>query len=124
MSRYSLPLAAIFWSHVDVDGPISEVMGTSCWMWTATTNGGGCEQFDVSQAYGGGHIRAHRFAWELFNGPIPDGPSHRPRVPPNAAPVTRQLYLCQRCTGELRGMLAALAGEVLPNGHRAQCAGQ
>jgi hypothetical protein len=75
MSRPASPPAAIFWSHVDVDGPLSDIMGTKCWMWTATTNGGGYGQFDVAAAYGGGHIRAHRFAWELFNGPIPDGPT-------------------------------------------------
>jgi HNH endonuclease len=29
----------------------------------------------TSQAYGGGYLRVHRFAWELLNGPIPDGPT-------------------------------------------------
>jgi hypothetical protein len=48
MSRPSSPPEAIFWAHVDVDGPFSEIFGTKCWMWTGTTNGGGYGQFDVS----------------------------------------------------------------------------
>jgi hypothetical protein len=42
----------------------------SCWLWTAGTNGDG-----YGVAYLPGHIpqSAHRVAWLLLNGPIPDG---------------------------------------------------
>ena len=53
-----------FWSYVDKpDNP------NACWMWT------GCK---TSYGYGvlsvnGKHTRAHRFAYELLVGPIPEG---------------------------------------------------
>ena len=53
-----------FWAKVDKSaGP------DGCWLWTASK---------VTCGYGGfsvGHrtLRAHRIAWELVNGPIPDG---------------------------------------------------
>jgi hypothetical protein len=50
MSRPSSPPEAIFWAHVDVDGPFSEILGTKCWMWTGTAKGGGSGQFDISAA--------------------------------------------------------------------------
>lgn len=41
----------------------------SCWVWMAHKNHGGYGQFRV-----GGRARlAHRFAYEMFVGPIPDG---------------------------------------------------
>jgi hypothetical protein len=59
-----------FWAKVDQDGPVPEHcpwLGP-CWEWTAFTRSG----------YGGFSINnrsvvAHRVAWELCVGPIPDG---------------------------------------------------
>lgn len=50
-----------FWEKVDADG--------DCWVWTAATNTSGYGQFSV----GGKHQGAHRVAWELLVGPIPEG---------------------------------------------------
>lgn len=50
-----------------------------CWLWTASITGGkpGREygQFAVTRLNGGGQHRfyAHRFAWMLAHGPIPEG---------------------------------------------------
>jgi len=51
-----------FWSHVDKSG--------DCWLWTASTNGVG-----YGYIYGpdGKLVGAHRLAYELTVGPIPDG---------------------------------------------------
>ena len=40
-----------------------------CWMWTGTLNDGGYGMFAV----GGTNLRAHRWAYERFVGPIPAG---------------------------------------------------
>ncbi len=49
-----------FWSKVEkTDG---------CWNWTGTTNRG-YGQFNIN---GGNRIYAHRFSYELTNGPIPE----------------------------------------------------
>ncbi len=49
-----------FLSHVDT--------GAGCWIWRGqTTNGYG--RFSVGQR----NFYAHRFSFEFFNGPIPDG---------------------------------------------------
>jgi hypothetical protein len=40
-----------------------------CWLWTATQNPSGYGQIKV----GGKMVRAHRVAYELEHGPIPDG---------------------------------------------------
>ncbi len=62
------PIVERFWRHVDKSG--------ECWLWTATLATTGYGQFwDGTRLVG-----AHRFSWELVNGPIPDG-----------------LYACHRC---------------------------
>ena len=40
-----------------------------CWEWTAATTSNGYGQFSVDGRY----RRAHRVAWEMTNGPIPEG---------------------------------------------------
>jgi hypothetical protein len=50
-----------FWSKVDVTG--------DCWLWMASLGTAGYGQF----AYRGRMRGAHRVAWELTHGPIPDG---------------------------------------------------
>lgn len=59
----SVTLDELFWAKVDKDGP------NGCWVWTGTVHRygyGACRK-----AYG--HTRAHRLAWHLTNGPIPEG---------------------------------------------------
>lgn len=60
---------ARFWSKVDKAGPLplwAPFLGP-CWHWTgATSNGYGRVRVDVDRP-------AHRFAYELLVGPIPDG---------------------------------------------------
>lgn len=54
-----------FWSHVD---KISSPIG--CWLWTASKTSGGYGKFGISrEEY---WVRAHRFSYELANGPIPE----------------------------------------------------
>lgn len=49
---------------------ISKVEKTdSCWLWTASKTEKGYGRFE----YGRRAHRAHRFAWELFKGTVPDG---------------------------------------------------
>lgn len=50
-----------FWPKVDKSG--------DCWLWTAACTYAGYGQFGVAYAY---QVFAHRFAWELEHGPIPD----------------------------------------------------
>lgn len=52
-----------FWSKVDKSG--------DCWVWTACRIHFGYGQFYVSPQRR--HVRAHRYAYELLVGPIPDG---------------------------------------------------
>lgn len=55
------PLAAVFWNYVErTDG---------CWLWLGGVNEDGYgDRMD-----GDRHVLAHRFSWEIANGPIPDG---------------------------------------------------
>lgn len=59
-----------FWEKVDKSG--------DCWIWTAYIDAKGYGQFNAD----GTIVRAHRYAYELENGPIPDGLQidHRCRV--------------------------------------------
>jgi hypothetical protein len=50
-----------FWAKVDKTGP--------CWEWLAATNNHGYGRF----RFPWGHQLAHRFSYELANGPIPKG---------------------------------------------------
>lgn len=59
-----------FWSKVD------RQPGDACWPWLASCFPNGYGQFKVN----GSGVGAHRMAWELANGPIPDG-----------------LHVCHRC---------------------------
>jgi hypothetical protein len=52
---------ARFWSKVDRTG--------DCWKWTAGLTGSGYGRF----RWDGGEVAAHRFAYELLVGAIPDG---------------------------------------------------
>jgi hypothetical protein len=53
-----------FWSKVDKSGP------NGCWLWTASARGAsGYGQF----YWNGSMVGAHRVAYELCKGPVPDG---------------------------------------------------
>ena len=49
---------------VDSSGALSD-----CWPWTGDTDSGGYGRLSVE----GLRVRAHRYAWERANGPIPEG---------------------------------------------------
>ena len=57
------PIAERFWPKVDVSHPLG------CWEWIAYVNPKGYGDFNVS----GRPVHAHRVAYELLRGPIPDG---------------------------------------------------
>lgn len=50
-----------FWVKVDAEG--------DCWEWTAFRDSDGYGMFSPTKSHS---VRAHRFAWELLIGPIPD----------------------------------------------------
>lgn len=63
-----------FWSKVDKDGPLpawAPFLGP-CWLWTGAPNASGYGTLRLS---GGTRrtVTAHRYAYELRVGPIPDG---------------------------------------------------
>lgn len=60
----SRSLAERFWSKVDTSAGLF-----GCWPWAAGRNDKGYGMFRVE----GRDRRAHRIAWTLTNGPIPDG---------------------------------------------------
>jgi hypothetical protein len=64
MDRYTPLIVAKFWSRVDI--PNREAL---CWEWTAAKRRFGYGAMNIA----GVQMGAHRIAWELFNGPIPDG---------------------------------------------------
>ncbi len=75
------PLEERFRSRVDVKGP------DDCWEWTAGKIPGGYGAVWDNSI--GRHRHAHRLAWELANGPIPDGlwVLHRCDNPPCCNPA-------------------------------------
>lgn len=57
-----------FWKFVDKNGPSHPTLGR-CWAWTGGKIRRGYGMFRAAA----GQIKAHRYAWELHHGPIPDG---------------------------------------------------
>lgn len=57
-----------FWARVAVQPPRRRGMGP-CWHWTGAINAGGYPKFTVKFST----VYAHRWAYERFVGPIPDG---------------------------------------------------
>jgi hypothetical protein len=71
-TRKVKPLEERLWAKIVVKGP------DECWNWTAKAKAnGGYGRLSVP---GGRQMRAHRIAWELKNGPIPEN-----------------MVLCHRC---------------------------
>ena len=58
------PVEQRFWEKVDKDGP------NGCWIWNAWKNDRGYGSFSPTHRE---KIRAHRWAYEDVNGPIPEG---------------------------------------------------
>lgn len=89
-----VPIVPRFWSHVNKNGPVHPILGTCCWLWTANCVGKGNKTHPKNSKHGQFtytlknqpqvHVYAHRFAWELKHGPIPDGVFllHHCDVPP------------------------------------------
>jgi HNH endonuclease len=80
------PPSERFWAKINKGGPIPEHRSDlgPCWLWTAATNYGyGVFRIDRRSIY------AHRYAYELLVGPIPDGLQldHLCRVPPCVNPT-------------------------------------
>lgn len=70
-----------FWQKVDKDGPVpayAPELGP-CWIWRGPPEKDGYGRLGVN----GKTVKAHRFAYELLAGPIPEGlvPDHLCRVP-------------------------------------------
>lgn len=67
--------AARFWSKVDKNGPVpvgTEAEG-NCWDWTASTRGGKDRDYGQFRVGQGVTTEAHRYAWMLENGDVPEG---------------------------------------------------
>ena len=58
---------ARFWARIDKDGPVPEARPDlgPCWLWTGAVSAEGYACFLAG-------VKAHRFAWELANGPVPE----------------------------------------------------
>jgi hypothetical protein len=65
-------IADRFWAKVDKNGPVHPLLGTPCWLWTAGTDEFGYGLIGAGGKHGGS-LLAHRVAWEIQDGPIPEG---------------------------------------------------
>lgn len=82
MGRTRTPAVERFWPQVSKGEP------SACWFWTGTRYPNGYGKFHLGGKNGKG-IGAHRFAYELLVGPIPDGLTldHLCRNPPCVNPA-------------------------------------
>lgn len=82
------PFEDRFWEKVDKNGPLCERLGTHCWIWTRATLPRGYGVFTDGSKKGYGSL-AHRIAYQLLIGPIPDGKEldHRCHNPPCVNPA-------------------------------------
>ena len=65
-----------FWPRVNRNGPVHPTLKTACWLWTGWMGEHGYGLYHVPGSRAAGVRRAsttHRYAWEQWNGPIPDG---------------------------------------------------
>lgn len=68
--RAAEPSTPMDLSAADLDRFWRQVQkGPDCWLWTGTRTTAGYGQFNLHDR----HWQAHRVAWQLTNGPIPDG---------------------------------------------------
>ena len=84
MPRHGTPFPVRFWAKVDRSGGRE-----ACWPWIAGRNKGGKGYGVCGYDSPTGDRMAHRVAWFLANGPIPDGMSvlHRCDNPPCCNPA-------------------------------------
>lgn len=70
--RPTTPAEVRFWAKVDKSGPrpVSLMHRGVCWQWTAGRISSGYGQFYPIKRHG---VLAHRYAYELMRGSIPDG---------------------------------------------------
>lgn len=82
MARRTLPVETRFWTKVDRDGsPPEHVPGIGrCWIWTGMKHPPGYGLLWLSNKDNPRSVLAHRFSYELHNGPIPEG-----------------MFICHRC---------------------------
>ena len=100
-----------FWSKVNRDGPIPEFaphLG-QCWVWTRALDGKGYGKFTLLVEGVWRFLQAHRVAYELLVGPVPEGLEldHRCRVrncvrPAHLDPVTHEENQRRGMAGELK----------------------
>ena len=109
-------VAKRFWSYVDIKGE------DECWDWIGAINQKGYGAFSIGRK----NIIAHRMAWELTYGPIPDGVfalhhCDRPRccnvrhlwLGSNQDNVDDKVRKNRQCSGEKNGLAKLTNGQVL-----------
>ena len=112
-----MPIEQRFFSHVQKT--------ESCWLWTARCRNG-YGQFRIGSRVRGDRkmVAAHRWYWELLNGPVPDGlePDHLCRNrscvrPDHLEPVTRQVNILRSPLARFNGSRYQSAKVHCPYGH-------
>lgn len=68
-----MSVEARFWAKVNKDGPVQPGMETPCWEWTAAKVSSKPGRDYGSFGVGGRTVLAHRYAYAITNGPVPDG---------------------------------------------------
>lgn len=66
------PMEDRFWEKVDKNGPVHPTLKTACWVWTGAL-GRGRDSYGYFGDGPNGERRAHRIAWLMLNGDIPEG---------------------------------------------------
>ena len=78
-------LSERFWAKVDKNGPTMPHMQTQCWVWTAGCIGDGYGRFRIRRK----GTLAHRVAWLIHYGCIPDGLCVLPCLSGSHTPLIR-----------------------------------
>ena len=104
-----------FWSKVDKNGP------NGCWLWTASTLGGGYGQFRQRAVQVSPY--AHRVAYELLIGPIPEGLEldHLCRVRHCVNPTHLEAVTHQENMVRGAGVSGRLYAGVYPSSRKTHC---